>query len=117
VTIAQRAVGEAFNEYLLNRNLRSASDNQSAWGMLTQVILRVRTPLPGPIRSNTWFSLPMVPNIFMTPTWPVRSWIEPHRFCSLLPGRLASWRRSGADAAESTSLVCRKHPECPGARS
>jgi hypothetical protein len=40
VTIAQRAVVEALNEYLLNRNLRSASDNQSAMGMLTQVVLR-----------------------------------------------------------------------------
>lgn len=40
VTIAQRAVVEALNEYLLNRNLRGASDNQNASGMLTQVVLR-----------------------------------------------------------------------------
>jgi len=40
VTTAQRAVAESLNEFLLNRNLRSASSGQQLVGFFTQAVLR-----------------------------------------------------------------------------
>ena len=40
VTAAQRAVAEALNQYLLDRNLRNTSSGQQLIGMLVQVVLR-----------------------------------------------------------------------------
>ncbi|MCJ7661361.1 MAG: hypothetical protein MUO67_19600 [Anaerolineales bacterium] len=40
VTTAQRAVAESLNEFLLNRNLRSASSGQQLVGLFTQAVLR-----------------------------------------------------------------------------
>ena len=40
VTTAQRAVAESLNEFLLNRNLRTASSGQQLVGLFTQAILR-----------------------------------------------------------------------------
>ena len=40
VTAAQRAVADALNQYLLERNLRNTSSGQQSIGILTQVVLR-----------------------------------------------------------------------------
>lgn len=40
VTAAQRAIAEALNQYLLDRNLRNASTGQQATGHLTQIVFR-----------------------------------------------------------------------------
>lgn len=40
VTAAQRAVAEALNQYLLDRNLRNTSSGQQSIGLLTQVVFR-----------------------------------------------------------------------------
>ncbi len=40
VTTAQRAVAESLNDFLLNRNLRSASSGQQLVGLFTQAVLR-----------------------------------------------------------------------------
>jgi hypothetical protein len=40
VTAAQRAVAEALNQYLLDRNLRNTSSGQQSIGMLVQLVLR-----------------------------------------------------------------------------
>lgn len=40
VTTAQRAVGEALNQFLFDRNLRNTSTGQQAVGQLTQIVFR-----------------------------------------------------------------------------
>lgn len=40
VTTAQKAVAEALNQYLLDRNLKSVATSQQATGLLTQIVLR-----------------------------------------------------------------------------
>jgi hypothetical protein len=40
VTTAQRAIAEALNQYLLDRNLRNASTGQQVTGHLTQIVFR-----------------------------------------------------------------------------
>jgi hypothetical protein len=40
VTTAQRAIAEALNQFLLDRNLRNASTGQQSLGHLTQIVLR-----------------------------------------------------------------------------
>jgi hypothetical protein len=40
VTTAQKAVAEALNQYLLDRNLKNAATSQSVTGLLAQIVLR-----------------------------------------------------------------------------
>lgn len=54
VTTAQRVVAESLNEFLLNRNLRSASSGQQVIGFFTQAVLRessIHVAQSGPVHT------------------------------------------------------------------